>query len=124
MSTKTKPTMIWALYTASLFALLTSFPAIVLAYVWRRMDPAYKPVYDKQIRKFWTAGLGWAVGISLYLFAAFTDTRPAGSGLPPMANIGVLIIVATQLWFAVSSLIAMFRIPAPLDTRGRSERFA
>lgn len=124
MSTKTKPTIIWALYTTSLFAVLTSFPAIVLAYIWRRTDPGYKLVYDKQIRKFWTAGLGWAVGISLYLFAAFTDTRPAGSGMPPMANIGVLIIIATQLWFAVSSLIAMFTIPAPQDTRVGSEKFA
>ncbi|WP_152610721.1 hypothetical protein [Ruegeria sp. ANG-R] len=124
MSDKTKPTIVWALYTASLVAILTTFIAIVLAYVWRRNDPSYKAVYDKQIRKFWTAGVGWALGLSVFAFAAFTDTSPAGSGVPLLGNVGLLIIVITQLWFALSSLISMFFIPSPSDMGQAPQKFA
>ena len=124
MSTKTKPTIIWALYTASLVAIMTTFIAIIMAYVWRRYDPCYKVVYDKQMRRFWTASLGWALGLLLFVVAAFTDTRPVGSGIPLLGNIGLLIIIVTQLWFALSSLISMFSLPEPTDAGNTSQRFA
>ncbi|SDX57499.1 Uncharacterized membrane protein [Ruegeria halocynthiae] len=124
MSSKTKPTIVWALYTVSLVAVLTSFFGIVLAYVWRGSDPNYKEVYDKQIRRFWTAGIGWALGLTLFVFAAFTDTRPAGSGVSLLGNVGLLIIIITQLWFALSALISMFLIPAPSSNGKTPRKFA
>ena len=108
MSSKTKPTLVWALYASSLAAGLTSFPGVALAYVWRKSDPEFKAVYDKQISRFWMAGLGWLLGIAVILATVITDTTPAGSGIPVMGYVGVLIIVVTQLWFGIAALISMF----------------
>ncbi len=124
MSNKTRPLIVWALFTASLVAIFTSFIAIILAYVWRKSDPGYKVVYDKKFRRFWTAGLGWALGLSLFSITAFTDTRPAGSSVPLLNNIGLVVIVVTQLWFALSAFISMFNIPAPTEIGVSLRRFA
>lgn len=107
MSSKTKPTLVWALYATSLAAGLTSFPGVGLAYLWRNSDSGFKAVYDKQIRRFWMAGLGWLLGIAVILATVMTDTAPIGSGMPVMGHVGVLIIVATHLWFGISALISM-----------------
>ncbi|MTH99958.1 hypothetical protein [Roseibium sp. RKSG952] len=124
MSSKTKPTIIWALYAASLVALLTSFIAVSLAYSWRKTDPGYKVVYDQQIRRFWIAGIGWALGLLVFVFAAFTDSSPAGSGIPLLGNIGLLIIVATQLWFALSAMISIFLVPQSSNSGRAPQTFA
>ncbi|WP_121634516.1 hypothetical protein [Tropicibacter alexandrii] len=107
MSPKSKPTLVWALYASSLAAGLTSFVGVALAYLWRSGDPEFKAVYDKQIRRFWMAGLGWILGILVIVATVATDTTPAGSGMPGMGYVGVLIIVLTQLWFGISALVSI-----------------
>lgn len=123
MSDNLKPKLIWSLYAASLAAVLTSFVAIVLAYFWRRSDVANAQSYDKAIKKFWRAGMGWAVGLGLIVLAAFTDTSPMGSEKPLLFNIGLLTILLTQLWFALSSLIAIFTTPKPMPPRADGMQF-
>lgn len=110
MSSATKPTLVWALYASSLAAGLTSFVGVALAYLWRSSDPEFKAVYEKQIRRFWMAALGWLLGILVIVATAVTDMTPAGSGMPMMGYVGVLIIVLTQLWFGISALISMIAI--------------
>ena len=124
MNSKARTTIIWGLYAASLVAILTTFVAIILAYVWRKGDPEAKAVYDKQIRRFWTAAIGWVVGLAVIVVAAATDTAPAGSGMPLLGNIGVLIIVAVQLWFGVASLVSMIISLVSSDGGQKPRQFA
>ena len=124
MTSKTKTVIIWALYAASIAAILTTFIGIALAYVWRRGDPGSRAVYDKQIRRFWTAGMGWAVGIAVIVLAAITDTAPAGSGMPLLGNIGLLIVIATQIWFCISSIISLITTSLSSDDGQQPKQYA
>ncbi|WP_147110313.1 hypothetical protein [Tateyamaria sp. syn59] len=116
-----KPTLVWALYSAGIAAILTPFIAVALAYIWRgKAEAPARMQYDTQIKVFWRCGLIWLIAFAVMVVGVVTDTSPAGSGMSTLFAVGLLIALAGQLWFTVRSLIGLvkcFTTPsAPMAT--------
>ena len=108
--TDSKPTLVWALYVASIVAIITPFIAIIFAYIWRGKADAYaRAIYDTQIRVFWRCGLMWLIAIVIMAIGVTTDTSPVGSGISALFTVGLLVAMAAQLWFTVRSIIGLVK---------------
>jgi uncharacterized membrane protein len=84
-----KPTVISLLYLASLLGGIPSLIGVILAYVWRKEDPApwAKSHYQYHVRTFWL-GFAWAIiGVLLAI-----------------VGIGFLILLVIPVWFAVRAV--------------------
>ena len=113
--TDNKPTLVWALYVASIIVTLTSFIGVIFAYMWRgKADAQARAIFDTQIRVFWRCGLIWLIAIVIMAVGVTTDNTPVGSGISTLFAIGLLIGIGGQLWFTVRSIIGLVkRLMAP-----------
>ncbi|WP_299685652.1 hypothetical protein [uncultured Tateyamaria sp.] len=114
--TDSKPTLIWALYLAGIAAVLTPFIAIVFAYMWKGTAGAdARAEYETQIRVFWRCGMGWLAAFVLMAVSLTIELQydAAGvateSGIPTFFAIGLLVAIATQLWFTVRALVGLIK---------------
>ena len=125
--TDNKPTLVWALYTAGIAAILTPFIAVGLAYLWRgKADADSRAQYDTQIKVFWRCGLGWLAAFVIMAVSLTVDLQydangvATEAGIPLMFSVGILVGIAAQIWFTIRSLwglIKSFSAPAaPMAT--------
>ena len=93
---KTLSVAIYALYLASfLTAGATAIAGVIIAYVIRGESPDWlKGHFEFQIRSFWIALVGWLVGGATIW----------------MLGLGLLIIVATALWFLARAVVGLDRV--------------
>ncbi|MBQ1543893.1 hypothetical protein C5708_10290 [Caulobacter sp. CCUG 60055] len=92
---KTMPIVVYALYLATCLTFgLASVVGLVLAYVNKEAAPDWiKSHYVFQIRTFW-----------IWLIASFVG------GVLTVIGVGVLILLAAGVWFAVRSIVGLVKL--------------
>ncbi|TNF22818.1 MAG: hypothetical protein EP318_02600 [Rhodobacteraceae bacterium] len=108
-----KPAFTGALCAAGTVTVVSIFLGVLLAYAWRRKDPANQRHYSRQIRYFWRLTAAWGVGFALLVLAIYLKSIAAGpetGHVMVIFGIGLLIAGLGQIWFTAITLFQSLRL--------------